>query len=195
MNWMQVLVNLLLTGVLLYVFQKIIDERSNKRMEKFKTELKLTAFEEETKFSKLHEERMQILLGIHKRILLVKRNLYAMQLELEGDRFDEKIKKIISDFDESLADFRLYYEENQLYLPIRLYHKLFYYYITLSIVWSDFSASYLNYDYSKRTDENPDDYVVDSNRRLLFAVKKKNEKLEPLTTELEKEIRLLIGSA
>jgi len=48
MDWLQVFVNLVLTGILLYVFQKVIDERSARRLEEFKAELKSTAFEKET---------------------------------------------------------------------------------------------------------------------------------------------------
>jgi hypothetical protein len=89
MDWLQIFVNLVLTGVLLYVFQRVLDERSAKRLEEFKAELKATAFEKEIKFSKLHETRVQVLAEIRKKLLHMSDILSSLKLVVTSDKSEK----------------------------------------------------------------------------------------------------------
>jgi hypothetical protein len=76
------LVNLVVTGILLYVFQRVIDERSAKRLEQFKAELQSTNFEKEIKFSKLHETRVRVLVEFYKKLTQISKILLSLKLTL-----------------------------------------------------------------------------------------------------------------
>lgn len=79
MDWLQVFVNLIVTGILLYVFQRVIDERSEKRLEQFRSELRTLPHEQDTKFSKLHEVRSDVIANLYKRLVEVRKKLISLK--------------------------------------------------------------------------------------------------------------------
>lgn len=194
MDWLQIFVNLLFTGILLYVFQKAIDERSVKRLEEFKTGLRSTAFEQETKFSQLHEKRLQVLADLYKKLSHVSSDLSAMKLTLESEISDDHMVSLIEDFNSAIDDFYKYFSENRLYLPDALCNQLYIYWVYSIGVWSNLSTSYITKDYSTRTDEDKEFYAKDAKEGLVKASVKITEKLNPLNEAIEKEFRKLIGS-
>jgi hypothetical protein len=195
MDWLQILVNLILTGVLLYVFQRVIDERSARRLEEFKAELKSTAFERETKFSKLHEKRLQVLAELYRKLSHVNSNLSAMKLTAESGIPDDHMKLLIDDFNKAIDEFSAYLSENRLYLPDHLCDQLYLYWAYSIGVWSNLSTSYITNDHSTRVNEGKEAYMEDARQSLIKASVKIREKLDPLNKVIEKEFRDLIGSA
>jgi len=194
MDWLPVLVNLIVTGILLYAFQKTIDERSEKRLEKFKADIRSTAFVQETKFSKLHEKRLQVLAELYKKLSNVNSNLSAMKLSLESGILEDKMESLIASFNKDIDEFHLFFSENRLYLPDNLCDQLDVYWAYSIGVWSNLSTSYITKDYSMRVVEDKEVYIEDAKQSLMNASIKIAEKLEPLNKNIEREFRNLIGS-
>lgn len=194
MDWLQIFVQLILTGILLYVFQRVIDERAERRLEEFKSDLRKDAFEKEIKFSKLHENRFPILLETHKKMLRVNSNLNKMYLELQDLQLSDDFLKISNDFNESSDAFYAYFQQNQLYLPDKLYDQLFKFYVNALSASSKLSATYMNYDYSRVTNEGVGIHNEFFNKNLRMSLTIMEEKLYPVLRELENEFRQLIGT-
>jgi hypothetical protein len=124
MDWFQIFVNLVLTGVLLYVFQRVIDERSVKRLEKFKTELQSISFEHETKFSRLHEIRVEVVAGLYKRLFDTQQSLAEVQKTFSDEDLNQKIKPGFRKLQAVIVEFENYFNANRLYVPKHLCQKL-----------------------------------------------------------------------
>ena len=164
MDWLQLLINLVVTGILLYVFQRMIDERSAKRLEKFKAELQSTTFEKEIKFSKLHETRMQVLAELYKRVSRIDKQLLSLKINIE---FDKDVQDEIEKFNVSIDDFQAYFDENRLSLPERLCTKLYAFYAYSIGAWSNLSTGYITKDYAKRVKEDREFNMEDAKQSLL----------------------------
>ena len=113
MDWLQVFVNLVLTGILLYVFQRVIDERSVRRLEKFKAELKSESFEKETRFSKLHEKRLDIIAELYGKLYRVRDTLSAFLMVFQQqvnakESGTEKVKEKWNEAWNTLEEFKIY---------------------------------------------------------------------------------------
>ena len=78
MDWLAFLSNITVTGILLYVFQKIIDERSSRRLAEFERNLQASLFEHQTRFEKLHEERVKIIAKLYSLLVQAQRNLASL---------------------------------------------------------------------------------------------------------------------
>ena len=194
MDWIQIFVNLILTGVLLYVFQRVVDERSARRLEEFKAELKSTAFEKEIKFSKLHETRMQVLAELYRQLSHISKTLGSLKRVIKLDDPDENVQEKINSCRNSIDDFRAYVDDNRLSLPTRLYMQLYMFYVYSTGVWSDFSMAYVHIYFSQRVDEDNQFYMEDAKQRLIVASSTMDDKLVPLNNEIEREFRALLGS-
>lgn len=121
MDWLQVFVNLIVTGILLYVFQRVIDERSEKRLEQFRSELRTLPHEQDTKFSKLHEVRSDVIANLYKRLVEVRKKLISLKNVLSSKEFEQsECKKKISDFYLATNQFIDYFGDNEIYLPKHL---------------------------------------------------------------------------
>jgi len=195
MDLLQILVNLVLTGILLYVFQRVIDERSAKRLEKFKAELQSTAFEKEVKFSKLHEARVQILSELYKKLSRIKNELFLLKLIAESDGLDENIQQKLDRFNVSIDDFQDYFEDNRLSLPEDLCGQLYSFLLYAANAWSNLSKAYMIKDYLTNAEDDKEGNVEHYKKSLSSGSSKINDHLVPLIQEIEKEIRSLIGSA
>jgi len=132
MDWVQFLVYIAVTGILLYVFQKVIDERVEKRLEKFKTSLQSAAFEHETRFAKLHEERAKIIVELFKLLVIVERSLISSSqgIHLNADsKLPRNVaiqdsKNIFEGAIKSFVNFQNYFDENRILLSEPLCRKI-----------------------------------------------------------------------
>lgn len=197
MDWIQVFVNLILTGILLYVFQRVIDERSARRLEKFKAELQSTALEKEVKFSKLHEIRLQVIADVYRRLTNILNQLLHLRYTVEDSTLPDSFEKIFEEFQflrKEMDDFNSYIRDNKLYLPEPLFMKLFSFYINSIGADASLSGALISKDYSSRTTEDRETIMAMYKEELLTGSSVLAEKITPLTKEIEKEFRNLLGS-
>jgi hypothetical protein len=196
MDWLQLLVNLVVTGILLYVIQRVFDERSAKRLEKFKTELQSIAFEKDTKFSKLHEMRVQAIAGLQSQLNNLLSELFKTKYGLESEdsiSFKEAMKQFL-DIKQIIKDSRSFLDDNKLYLPESLYEKLYNFYAQSLMTEIGFTISRLSNDIASKTEEDKETYIEDHKKELLKASSELAEKILPLMKEIEIEFRKLLGS-
>lgn len=193
MDWLQFLLNLVATGILLYVFQKIIDERSAKRLEKFKAELQSVAFENATKFSKLHEMRIQVIAELYRKLMDILGQLFDLKSDFRStsqSTNQETINRFQS-LDKMMDDFDAYIYENKLYLPLDLFSKLQKFISRSLITEFEFQDSF---DNNNRIEVDLETYITRHRKHLLEASSILAEELLPLRNEIEVEFRKLLGS-
>lgn len=198
MDWLQVFVNLILTGILLYIFQKVIDERSAKRLEQFKAELQSNALEKEVKFSKLHEIRIQVIADVYRRLTSILNQLLHLTYIVEASRSPDSFEKIfekIQSVRKEMDNFDSYLKDNKLYMPESLFDKLSSFYLNSFFASSSLIMTLISKDYSSRTDEDKEAIIATNKEQLLSGSSALVEKIIPLTMEIEKEFRKLLGSS
>ncbi len=195
MDWIQVIVNLILTGILLYVFQRVIDERSERRLEKFKVELRSTAFEQETKFSKLHEIRSTVIAELYKKLFRFREALSSLKLFLEDPDFyvDIIVDQKLTEAYDAEEEFRMYFQANRLYIPERICNQVDYIYIQFSGAIKFFSDISFNMHMIKISKGEAVKYL-EKNKGVLSAALVLNEQIDPLLKQLENDFRNLLGS-
>lgn len=195
MDWLQIFVNLVLTGILLYIFQKVIDERSEKRLEKFKTELRSSAFVQETKFSKLHEIHLVVAAELHKKLFQLRETLTSLKLFFDPNFFvDIAAEKILNDAYEAERDLKLYFQSNRLYVPESVCARIDVICNHYSVILKTLSDIMLDIRISKLPDESAVRYLKEHNEELLKSWLVLSEQITPLLTELERDFRNLLGS-
>lgn len=154
MDWLQIFVNLVLTGILLYIFQRIIDERSAKRLEKFKAELQSTAFEQETRFSKLHEKRAEVIEELYNKLVKVQRALFSLLYEFAS----EKNKYDTIGPSKIIEEFNAYFEANQIYLPENICSHIGRFHTIALSSWLSFVSAQNNASIALLKDLDANDY-------------------------------------
>ena len=198
MDWLQVFVNLALTGILLYVFQKIIDERSAKRLEIFKTELRSTSFEGEIKFSKLHEIRSAVIAELYQKLFRLREALVSLKLFLEDPDFyiDVAVDKKLGDASEVGEEFRVYFQANRLYIPENICNQIDSIYNQFSETIENLSKASLDMRLSKMSNTTALalKHRENHNQGLLRVSRAVNEQINPLLKQLESDFRNILGS-
>jgi hypothetical protein len=187
-----------LTGILLYAFQKVIDERSAKRLEMFKTELRSTSFEGEIKFSKLHEIRSAVIAELYQKLFRLREALSSLKLFLEDPDFyvDIVVDEKLGDASSAEEDFRVYFQANRLYFPENICNQI-------DSIYNQFSETIKilsNVSFDMRLTKMSNTVTLASKHRenhvqgllrVSFAV---NEQIDPLLKQLENDFRNLLGS-
>jgi hypothetical protein len=190
MDWLQIFVNLVLTGILLYVFQRVIDERSAKRLERFRTELQSNAFEKEAKFSKLHDKRAEVIQEIYQKIVGAIQALVVLKNRVETTKPKPKeVQDSAKELDEIIFGLISYFNQNQLYLPEALYVKV----NLLTLYFVDVKQNVLSFHEntdSASTVESQDEMWKDLAEFSTVMV----DKIGPLFKEIERDFRQLLGS-
>jgi hypothetical protein len=198
MDWLQLIVNLVVTGILLYVFQRVIDERSARRLEKFKAELKSESFEKETRFSKLHEKRIDVIIGLYGNLYRLRDTLSSILklLRQEDGNQGENTGRIREAWDKAqteIEEFKSHLNKNRLLIPDQLCKQLDNYYKkSLQAIASLLLASF-NEKNSDLVPESTDISINDSKEDLIRATFILSEQIAPLLVEIEKEFRALLG--
>jgi hypothetical protein len=194
MDWVQTITYLAFTGIFLYVFQRVINERAEKRVEKFKTSLQSEEFKHETQFAKLHEERAKIIVEIYRRLDILERSLVPSSqgihlladLEIPKDLALEDSKKLFALTIEKFVDFRDYFTENRILLSKSLCKKIEELIHIYSDTLSDLEGSF--------------DFVTPPTGGLPHAIgslwnaqKKIKVIIPPIKHEIEQEFRNILG--
>ncbi len=120
------LTSALITGVIVYLIQKSIDNSFTKKMEEFRASIQYTLFEQQTKFTRTYQKKIETLELLNGKMILLWKNLNSLAILIKNNISASSITKkdaekeydaateIVSS---SYLDFLHFYTENRLYLP------------------------------------------------------------------------------
>lgn len=116
------IVTVLLTGVILFVFQKQIEALFARQMEKFRAKLQYENFEHQTKFSKTYQNRVETLANLYQRFIIYKADFNHMvheasKLGYSPEKISSTVSAMIVENRQKYEEFRMHFENNRLYLP------------------------------------------------------------------------------
>ncbi len=104
-----VLANAIVTGIIVYLIQKKIENSFAKKMEEFKSSLQYSNFEQQTKFARIHEKRTETLETLHQKFALFantcEKMIHAKDIEQQANVMGK------------LIDFWQYFLANRLFIP------------------------------------------------------------------------------
>lgn len=194
MDWIPLLLNITVTGILLYVFQKVIDERAAKRLEEFKANLQLTTVEHETRFSRLHTDRAKVIAEFYKRLSKVERSLSlsAQGIHLHADleqpwekAVDESRKSFENTLD-NVSQFEEYFQENRIFLSNPLCEKIEFLLQEIFAALSDLEGSFAP---TPPNTQGPGPAILS----LWQATKKVEVTIPSIKRDIEKEFKNILG--
>lgn len=201
MDWQVVLSNIgsfaVGAGILAFLIQSLVKLYLSRDIEQFKArmqaahdtelerlraDLRIVAFERETRFAKLHEKRADVIAELYRRIVAANRamNELLSPIQMAGALAEGDREKEAAERGNAFLD---YYLENQIYFDESLCDKLQSFNKELTQAWND----YLTYQSS-------DPEVARERRRTrIEAWKTLREKVLPIRREIENAFRELLG--
>lgn len=162
------------SGALVYILRKLFDQMLSRDMEKFKSDLKASAFEQETRFARLHEDRARVIDQLYGLLVEAHQGLvdyvYPLQVAGEQGRF-EKQKQTA----EKLNRYFAYFQSKDIYLDPLLCEDIARLNAELKRAFSSFY------------DENPPP------NEWVKSWKKVEEDIPPIKTKIANTFRAIIG--
>jgi hypothetical protein len=192
MDWLQIFVNLILTGILLYVFQRFIDERSSERLEKFKADIQTMILEKQTKFENLHEKRTEVVAELYRRLLQIRNLLYSVKSNIEAKKKEDE-KSTYGAYLE-IRTFYEYFDQNRLYLPETLCNKIGTFHRDLLGAHLALVSAEGNMMFASLNDPDAKKFSEEYAQDLQKFTSQMDQKTLPQIGEIEKEFRNLLGS-
>ncbi len=182
-----------LTGLLVLLGRKLIDNSFSKNLEKYKAELEKQRYEHQIKYSTLHEARAMVIRDLFTKIVKAEKSMSSLVAIFEPvgqPPKEEKAKIAATDFN-NLAD---YFTENEIYLSERvagLFNKVS---SNIRDAWYEF-MKYPSYKQTPNYFLNPEIVKVEQEKIKSWgeAWKKMREDLPPLKNELKKELQKILG--
>jgi hypothetical protein len=180
-------------GLLVWLLRSLVSQLLSRDLERYKVELNAThdaqiarlradlnaaAFEHETRFARLHEERARVVAGLYQR--LAKTNAMFSQfmqpLQIGGE---QQHKKLHQEAAQCANDFIDFFNENRIYLHEDVTNAIDDLISELRRAWAEFTA------HSGRPYPDP--------REWMSAWKKVTDDIPPLRRRIESEFRQLLG--
>lgn len=130
--WTQILIAALtssafttgLLAILLFAGKSLIERWLSRNLEKYKAELQLAAFEHQTRFTKLHEKRAEVIAELYKRLVQFQGSVQRLANIIGDERECEGLYEIYCEVAlGSWETFMEYFEENRVYLTENLCEK------------------------------------------------------------------------
>jgi len=170
------------TGVLAFAAQRYIEKWFSRRLEKFKVDLQLGAFEHQTRFTKLHEKRAEVIAELYLRLVKTQRCFTSMldplPAEFSGDPRVERIK-VARDIANNFLE---YFDTHQLFLDPALCAKL-------SRLSQEFSEIYITFVMAQ-SDPTGSSAV---HKAWSDGIDKLNKEIPKLRDEIEVIFRKMLG--
>jgi hypothetical protein len=155
-----------------------------KSLEKFKVDLQLGAFEHQTRFTKLHEQRAKIVAELYARLVKMQRSFVSMLNPLPVRSTDDSIMVRIKVAQESANEFLEYFDENQIFLDSEICSKL----IQLG---QEFREIYLKFITVQLTSQ--DTASIDALNAWSNGIDRLNKEIPQLKEEIESRFREMLG--
>lgn len=173
------LASAIFTGVLAFLFQSFIKQWLSRNLEEFKVNLQLAAFEHQTRFTKLHEKRAEVIAELYKRLVKTERGLRLVLDTIPGLPPEHLLEETLRPVLDSIPDFSSYFEMNSIYLDGNVCGKL----KDLNDEFQMALAGTLYY-----LEEDPG-----STRGWEIAFETLTEKIPPIKESIEREFRKMLG--
>ena len=172
------LTSAIFTGILAFVAQKYIELWLSKTLEKFKVGLQLSAFEHQTRFTKLHEKRAEVIAEFYRRLVETEQLLLFPNFLLENHDKPPDRELIQKEF-EKIGELTRYFEKNRIYFPENLCTKIEQLKVPLASVGLRNVATIVN--------------ETDLISRWKTVSKRISDEILPIKQELESEFRNMLG--
>jgi hypothetical protein len=190
MDWIQFWLEVVITGVLLYVIQKIFDERASRRLEEFKANLQSAAFEHETRFEKLHERQAEVIAELYKGLVQIQSSLRSFAHAMDSDILSHTKGEEGIATKETIDAFWDYFQEHRIYLPESLGKKIDEFHRQSMLAYIDlFSATI-----SKELSSDDESYQEKYTKELAEAAGILADGISPVRDDIAREFRGLLGS-
>ena len=190
MNWMQFLLDVVITGALVYVIQTVFDERASRRLEEFKTNLRSAAFEHETRFARLHERQAEVIAELYKRLVRLQSNLRSFAHTIDSEVLNYTKREQDKATGESLDAFRDYFREHRIYLPESLGERIEEFWRLSMLAYAELAWADLSQDLASDDESYSEQYI----QELANASQVLADKISPVRDDIAQEFRKLIGS-
>jgi hypothetical protein len=109
MDWIQLVLTPVLTGVVVYFVQLYWQERMERRL---------------TRFSKLHERRAEVIAGLYELLVDIQSGLRSHTHAVKSSPQQDLNEEELSATEQSIEAFRGYFEKHRIYLPESLAGKI-----------------------------------------------------------------------
>ncbi|MBN8579755.1 MAG: hypothetical protein J0L96_03720 [Anaerolineae bacterium] len=120
------LTSAIVTGVVVYLIQKSIENSFNKRLEEFRANIQYTLFEQQTKFTRTYQKKIETLEALHQKIFLFLKNSHKLAEVTKnilsaspgkGKERNAEIDEATEKVSAAYFDYLHFYAENRLFLP------------------------------------------------------------------------------
>lgn len=194
MNWIQfsldVVINVAITGILLYVIQKVFDERASKRLTEFEANLRSAAFERETRFVKLHERQAEVIAKLYRKLVKVQSGLYSFAHAMDSDILRHTKGEKDKTAKETIDVFWNYFKEHRIYLPESLGKRIEKFYDQSLLAYVNLCCADISQELSSDDESHQEEYAKD----LTEAARILADEISPVREDIEREFRSLLGS-
>ena len=163
-------------AALTYLLRSIWGQMLSRDLEKFKTDLRTAAFEQETRFARLHERRAEVIAELYKRLARMNQRFesYLSPLQVgDEDAHSEKGKEAAT----CANDFFDYFNESRIYLDGPLCAEIAELGVKVRHAWVDFAVP-------------PDQR---RGKRWLDVWNKFGQDIPPLRQSIERRFRDMLG--
>lgn len=170
------------SGVIGFLVKSLIKLYINKDIERFKSQL----LQEQIRFSKLHEERANVIKDLYGKLrdLELAMNKLVVPLELTGQ---PKKEALLPKVTEAGNEFLNYYNKNRIYFSKRMC-------ALIDKINKEFREMYVDWQvYQPHTLDAPDVNQDDRIRRWSEIWKKSEKDIPELREQIEEEFRTLLG--
>jgi len=193
MNWMPVLLNIVVTGILLYVFQKVIDERAAKRLAGFEANLQSAAFERETRFVKLHDRQAKVIAELYKGLVRIQSSLRSFAHAMDSDVLSHTKGEKDKVAKESVDAFWDYFQDHRIYLPESLGKRIEKFHKQSMLAYTKLISADISQELSSLS-SNDESYQEEYAKKLAEAARVLADGIPPVKDDIAREFRKLLGS-
>lgn len=165
-------------AALTYLLRSIWGQMLSRDLEKFKTALRTAAFEQETRFARLHERRAEVIAELYKRLVWAHSSLGEMVSILQSGGEEER-KKGVEKAGEHTSYFLVYFHENDIYFDQSLC-------TAIENLEGKFRSTW--FDFTVFPDRKPA-----SGKEWHAIWKNFTQEVPPLKREIQKRFRKLLG--
>lgn len=170
-----------ISGLVGYIGKRFIDRFYDKEIERFKNDLHRSAFEHQIIYSKLHNDRAEVIRQIYAKIVRMERIMNDLTAYITKEKVEEALPAIL--------EAKYFFEENKVFFGKDLSHLIEDFVTKTHNAY--FDASW-NSDYQLH--EIDDDRIKDETvKKRLNGWKIVRDKVPELKEELEKNFRDLLG--
>ncbi len=124
------LTSALITGVVVYLIQKSIENSFTKKLEEFRARLELSVFQKQTKFTKNYQESTKTILDFHQKLVTIRNDFDNYVILYKKAKNEKKssgnkavINKQVDKIDHDLSDLINFKDKNNIHLSQELSMK------------------------------------------------------------------------